>query len=237
MDFHDTFSWIKGVFSKGEASRNWKFYSLFTFLFIEVFTSLAVVYNLLQSKDVKEFISRAPIAFAIMMSIAKFSNFRMNQKNIGKTVKYLNNLEEKCEDEIFKKNSEFCRKLGFYFVSINMILILFIDVQILFSSNDFDLFYNFFFSVQNKVQYYIVYGIESAQLALMGIGHLNIELVNYFLMLHLETHLNYIMKKLGKIKVPLEKGDQKLNVQELKSIIRHHNETVMYVMAPRETLL
>jgi hypothetical protein len=173
-----------------------------------------------------EFITKAPVVLAVFVACADITNFRIRQNEIWSILDDFRFMEKRDEDGFAMRAANFCTKWGERFRITIILLVLFVEVQLLVFGEKHEILYGFIIEIETDLQFYILFSIQFVQIFVMDTLYTSAKMTYYTIMLHLEAHCDSITSKLRKISKPQNDGDEIENIKRLKDTIEHYQDLV-----------
>jgi hypothetical protein len=225
--FYESFKYFYyGGVLKVESSRRWKFLKFFSIFLIEFLGFVALLDPIVNSDSWWEFITKAPVVLAVFVACADITNFRIRQNEIWSILDDFRFMEKRDEDGFAMRAANFCTKWGERFRITIILLVLFVEVQLLVFGEKHEILYGFIIEIETDLQFYILFSIQFVQIFVMDTLYTSAKMTYYTIMLHLEAHCDSITSKLRKISKPQNDGDEIENIKRLKDTIEHYQDLV-----------
>jgi hypothetical protein len=225
--FYGSFKYFYyGGILKVESSRRWKFLELFSIFLIEFLGFVAPLDPILNSDSWWEFITKAPVVLAFFVACSDITNFRIRQDEIWSILDDFRFMEKRDEDGFAMRAANFCTKWGKRFRITIILLILFIDLQLMIFGEKHEMFFGYIIEIETDLQFYILFSTQLLQTFVIATLYTSTKMTYYTIMLHLEAHCDSIANKLRKISKPQNDVDEIKNMKRLKETIEHYQDLV-----------
>jgi hypothetical protein len=225
--FYKSFKYFHyGGVLKVESSRRWKLLEFFSILFFEFLGFVALLDPFLKSDSWWELITKAPVVLAVFVACADITNFRIHQSEIWSILDDFRFMEKRDEDGFAMRAANFCTKWGERFRITIILLLLFIDVQLMIFGEKHEILYGYIIEIETDLQFYILFSIQFLQTFVITTLYTSAKMTYYTIMLHLEAHCDSITNKLRKILKPQNEADEIENMKRLKETIEHYQDLV-----------